>query len=65
MYGSWNLYGHVHGRYKNAGLSLDVGIDNSEIGQRPINLYEVCLIMHDKEKIIGIEKATFDHGIYI
>ena len=47
-YGSWNLYGHVHGRYKNAGLSLDVGIDNTEIGWKPINLYEVCLIMQDK-----------------
>jgi len=64
MYGSWNLYGHVHGRYKNSGLSLDVGIDNSEIGWKSINLYEVCKIMQDKEKTLGIEKITFDHGIY-
>lgn len=25
---SWHLYGHVHGKYKNPGLSLDIGVDN-------------------------------------
>lgn len=53
-HGAWHLYGHVHGRFKNSGLSLDVGIDNSEIGYKPINLYEVALIMEQKEKKIGL-----------
>lgn len=61
-HGSWNLYGHVHGRYKNPGLSLDVGIDNPEIGWRPINLYEVALIMADKERDLGIGNY-YDNGL--
>jgi calcineurin-like phosphoesterase family protein len=48
-HGAWHLYGHVHGRYKNSGLSLDVGIDNAEIGWKPINLYQVALMMAEKE----------------
>jgi calcineurin-like phosphoesterase family protein len=60
--GAWQLYGHVHGRYKNPGLSLDVGIDNAEIGWKPINLYEVALIMEEKEKIIG-EGNYYDNGL--
>lgn len=61
-YGSWHLYGHVHGRYKHPGLSFDVGIDNQEIqrfpggGWRPINLYEVCQIMADRA--INMEDIT-------
>lgn len=61
-HGSWHLYGHVHGRYKNPGLSLDVGIDNPEIGWRPINLYEVSLIMADKERDLGIGNY-YDNGL--
>lgn len=61
-HGSWHLYGHVHGRYKNPGLSLDVGIDNPEIGWRPINLYEVALIMADKERDLGIGNY-YDNGL--
>jgi calcineurin-like phosphoesterase family protein len=61
-HGAWHLYGHVHGRFKNSGLSLDVGIDNPEIGWRPINLYEVCLAMAEKEKILG-EGQYYDNGL--
>jgi len=61
-HGAWHLYGHVHGRYKNPGLSLDVGIDNAEIGWRPINLYEVIQIMADKEKTLG-EGNYYDNGL--
>jgi len=61
-HGAWNLYGHVHGRYKNPGLSLDVGIDNSEIGWRPINLAEVTEIMLEKEKLLG-EGNYYDNGL--
>lgn len=56
VHGSWMLYGHVHGRFENTGLSWDVGIDNqnnkySVFGWcRPINLYEVIQIMHEKQK---------------
>lgn len=56
IHGSWHLYGHVHGRFANTGLSYDVGIDNqcNEYGVfgwcRPINLYEVVQIMNEKEK---------------
>ena len=61
-HGAWNLYGHVHGRYKNPGLSLDVGIDNPEIGWRPINLLEVTEIMLEKEKKLG-EGVFYDNGL--
>ena len=54
VHGAWHLYGHVHGRYKQDGLALDVGIDNSEIGWRPINLYEIAEIMLEKEKNLDL-----------
>lgn len=28
-YGSWHLYGHVHGRYKQEGKAWDIGVDNN------------------------------------
>jgi|AntAceMinimDraft_18_1070375.scaffolds.fasta_scaffold08879_3 calcineurin-like phosphoesterase family protein len=55
VHGSWHLYGHVHGRFKNNGLSFDVGIDNSELLtitggiHRPLNLFEIVKIMEGKE----------------
>lgn len=61
-HGAWNLYGHVHGRFKNKGLSLDVGIDNPEVGWRPINLLEVTYIMEKKEKELG-EGVYYDNGL--
>ena len=56
IYGSWHLYGHVHGRYVNKGLSFDVGIDNNDLTHsvncyhKPINLYEVVMLMNEKQK---------------
>ena len=61
IHGSWHLYGHVHGRNPGVGKSHDVGIDNPVNMWRPINLYEICLIMKDKpfwdeDKENGIDK---------
>jgi len=56
IHGSWHLYGHVHGRFENSGLSWDVGIDNrNELGGvfgwcKPLNLYDICNIMAAKEE---------------
>lgn len=61
-HGAWNLYGHVHGRFNNSGLSLDVGIDNPDIGWRPINLWEVTQIMRKKEIEIGVGQY-YDNGL--
>lgn len=54
---SFHLYGHSHGRLQqNDNLSYDVGIDNrlgiAGISSwcKPLNLYEICLIMAEKEK---------------
>jgi calcineurin-like phosphoesterase family protein len=66
IHGSWHLYGHVHGRFQNTGLSFDVGIDNRHgFGQvngphydtmwKPINLYQVCVAMDFRAK--ALEKA--------
>lgn len=54
IHGSWHLYGHVHGRFQAPGLAWDCGIDNRATACgvfgwcRPINLYEVCLIMSER-----------------
>jgi calcineurin-like phosphoesterase family protein len=64
----WNLYGHVHGRFNNNGLSIDVGIDNPMEYQgldgntytsfrKPINLYEVIQIMAEKERNLTGEEV--------
>lgn len=39
VYGASHLYGHTHGRFKNVGLSFDIGIDDN--GYYPLNLEEV------------------------
>jgi len=65
----WNIYGHVHGRYDNVGLSIDVGIDNfmeyeGTDGKKytsmhqPINLYEVAQIMSVKETKLVFENEV-------
>ena len=47
VHGSYHLYGHVHGKYKNSGLSLDVGLDSKDLLSitkgvyRPLNLFEI------------------------
>lgn len=40
IHGSAHLYGHCHGRFQNAGLSFDVGLDANDYF--PLNLVEVC-----------------------
>lgn len=39
IHGSAMLYGHVHGRFQNTGLSFDVGVDANNYF--PLNLVEV------------------------
>jgi len=62
IHGAWHLYGHVHGRFQASGMAWDVGIDNRETATgifgwcRPINLYEVCLIMTERE-LIGLDNT--------
>jgi calcineurin-like phosphoesterase family protein len=64
IHGSWHLYGHVHGRFQNTGMSWDVSIDNRETACgvfgwcRPINLHEVCLIMSERELLGGYKDGT-------
>mgnify|MGYP001157829576 FL=1 len=65
----WNLYGHVHGRFRNDGLSFDVGIDNPELltftggVYRPLNLFEIVKIMEERRKFIEDEMTRSEHGI--
>jgi len=60
-HGSWHLYGHVHGRLKNFGLSFDVGIDNPELLEitggyhRPLNLYEIVEIMETRRPLKPVD----------
>ena len=57
VHGSWQLYGHVHGRLKNFGHSFDVGIDNTELHEitggfhRPLNLFEIVTIMETRRPL--------------
>jgi len=61
IHGSWHLYGHVHGRFANTGLSWDVGIDNKNKMEnidnlyKPINLYDVCQLMNMRQ-LAGYDK---------
>jgi len=69
-HGSWHLYGHVHGRFKEPGLAFDVGIDNQELRDitggvyRPLNLLEIVKLMTGKEKFLKEEQFKADNGIY-
>ncbi|KKL16922.1 hypothetical protein LCGC14_2490690, partial [marine sediment metagenome] len=42
-YGSWQLYGHSHGRLEPIGLQHDVGVDNNNF--YPVSLIELVEIM--------------------
>lgn len=67
IYGSWHLYGHVHGRFQNSGLSYDVGIDNKQFSEywfRPINLYEIVQIMNHLQ-ILGKDKDFTETSVKI
>lgn len=61
VHGSWQLYGHVHGRLKNFGHSFDVGVDNTELHEitggyhRPLNLFEIVTIMETRRPIDPME----------
>lgn len=65
IHGSWHLYGHVHGRFKNSGLSMDIGLDNPELLDitgglyRPLNLYEIVKVMEERREWIE-EKEFFN-----
>jgi calcineurin-like phosphoesterase family protein len=66
IHGSFHLYGHVHGRFQAPGLSWDCGIDNRATACgvfgwcRPINLYEVCLIMSERELVAENNNSEFN-----
>ena len=45
-YNSWHLYGHVHGRMKLHGKSLDIGVDNTNF--YPVSWNGVCEVMNGK-----------------
>lgn len=66
IHGSWHLYGHVHGRFQAPGLAWDCGIDNRNVACgvfgwcRPINLYEVCLIMSERELVAENNNSEID-----
>lgn len=59
-HGAWHLYGHTHCRFENTGLSFDVGIDRIGVW-KPYNLYDICLIMREKEIKMG-EELYYDSG---
>jgi calcineurin-like phosphoesterase family protein len=44
-YGSWQLYGHSHGKLLPRGKQWDVGVDNNQF--RPISFDEVVTIMQN------------------
>lgn len=46
-YGSWHLYGHVHGSFTHPGKALDVGWDGP-IGQKLISLNDIKEYMADR-----------------
>jgi calcineurin-like phosphoesterase family protein len=45
--GSYHFYGHTHGRFKNPGLSWDVGIDNNDY--YPLELNEIINLIKEIE----------------
>ena len=47
-HGSWHLFGHSHGKLKGIGLSIDIGIDSTQLW-RPISFEEVSNILKTKE----------------
>lgn len=49
VHNSWHLYGHVHNRFQNNGLSFDIGVDSNNY--EPLSLKEVI----DKIELRKIE----------
>lgn len=68
VHGSWHLYGHVHGRlnFPNS-LCFDIGIDNPLLHEitggvhRPLNLYEIVVLMSKKMEFIMNNNIQFEH----
>ena len=50
-YGSWQLYGHSHGRLAPVGFQHDVGVDNNKF--YPVSLTQVANIMKGKTRNTG------------
>lgn len=46
FHGSWQLFGHVHGKNSGVGLSMDVGVDCHDL--KPISLRKIVEIMSNK-----------------
>jgi len=47
-YGSWQLYGHSHGKLPPIGLQWDVGVDNNNY--HPVSFEELKIIFKKKPK---------------
>ena len=66
FHGSWQLYGHVHGRFAELDrddptlLTRDVGVDACEY--RPISFHELKAYMKPREKAFAAAKAAFIAG---
>jgi calcineurin-like phosphoesterase family protein len=45
-YGSWHLFGHVHGSLQGVGLSMDVGVDANDY--RPVSIEKVAEVMNQR-----------------
>lgn len=57
-YGSWNLYGHHHGRVQGPGKSMDVGVDTNEYFPYPME--DIIEWMKTKPENPGLIKKVFD-----
>ena len=51
-YGSWNLYGHSHGKLEPIGLQWDVGVDNNNF--YPISFEQLKEIMKKRKMTINL-----------
>lgn len=47
-YGSWQVYGHSHGKLEPIGLQWDVGVDNNNF--YPVSFEQLKNIMEEREK---------------
>jgi calcineurin-like phosphoesterase family protein len=47
-YGSWNVYGHSHGKLEPIGKQHDVGVDNNHF--YPVSFYQLKSIMDKREQ---------------
>ena len=61
FHGSWQLFGHVHGRMQGVetGLSLDVGVDVPEWDYKPVSWDQIKAAMEPKKATWEINKAKY------